>query len=805
DPADGVAITNWADRSGNASHALQGAAANQPTLASNQINGLNAVRFDGNDRLVMGNITSRTIFAVTRVDTAAANLDGLIGAQCCDDGIRRNQQAGWRPPPGGGSDFANPGGSTFRVDGENTSLAAEGVWHIVEAIRGPNGQVHDAIGGYFNGRELHGDIAELMVYDQALSTADRHTVGFYLKTKYAIPATYDDPMFPIVRPANEIRFNMVDNPMPTTADVVGDLASTGAAPSSVFLLYGTTDAGTNINAWPQTNQFAGPITPGLMTNNLNGLAANTLYYFRYASTNALGTYVMSGPPGTFTTPSTTNGSTVVTNGLMAWLDAGTIGQTNNGPVDHWPDLTTNNNSAIQADPGEQPRMNAGAINGRPAVQFDNTTGGDVMGITDFSDQLLNTSATLFVVAEIANVHNYNLFSTRFNDARWREGTFTRMGTFRTTRIEAPGGFMPSSNAHIFEIESSAAHWEFFLDGQSVATAAPQFDAGAGFENILGGRVEDGQQRLNGAIAEVLIYDRVLSRTERQRIGLHLQQKYGISGSYLSPDVPTVDNANGATAITTDTALLNGTLTSTGSAPTIVEVYWGSTDGGTNRFAWANTNSFGLQGPGPLSLALAGLPPNADVFYRFSATNRHGRVWASASADFHTDLDLAVYSNRLKIAFCGYNRSSVLTNFPVLVELGTNIPGFDYTRFASPSGGDLRFADADQVTALDFDVEAWNTNGLSYIWVRLPTLSGPDDCIYAYWGNNLATNLPAGAVNGATWEPAYRGVWHMTEPNVVDASLPRNNGTPAGTVTNTPGLIADAQMFDDSHIDIANEQ
>ena len=51
-----------------------------------------------------------------------------------------------------------------------------------------------------------------------------------------------------------------------------------------------------------------------------------------------------------------------------------------------------------------------------------------------------------------------------------------------------------------------------------------------------------------------------------------------------------------------------------------------------------------------------------------------------------------------IQFTGYNRSAVLTNFPALVVLGTNITGFSYSQFLSGSN-DLAFTDATGLTNL----------------------------------------------------------------------------------------------------------
>ena len=70
-----------------------------------------------------------------------------------------------------------------------------------------------------------------------------------------------------------------------------------------------------------------------------------------------------------------------------------------------------------------------------------------------------------------------------------------------------------------------------------------------------------------------------------------------------------------------------------------------------------------------------------------------------------------------ISLANYSRSETLTNFPLLVVLGTNLNGFSYSQFASPQGWDLRFTSSDGVTELPYELEKWNTNGSSYAWVH----------------------------------------------------------------------------------------
>ena len=107
-------------------------------------------------------------------------------------------------------------------------------------------------------------------------------------------------------------------------------------------------------------------------------------------------------------------------------------------------------------------------------------------------------------------------------------------------------------------------------------------------------------------------------------------------------------------------------------------------------------------------------------------------------------------SRMQITFCGYTNGVSLTNFPVLVRLSTNIPGFSYAQFASPGdGADLRFASTNG-TELPFQIDQWNPAGESQIWVQVPSLTSTNDCITAYWGNAADSAMQPCNTNGAVW-------------------------------------------------------
>lgn len=119
-----------------------------------------------------------------------------------------------------------------------------------------------------------------------------------------------------------------------------------------------------------------------------------------------------------------------------------------------------------------------------------------------------------------------------------------------------------------------------------------------------------------------------------------------------------------------------------------------------------------------------------------------------------------YSRSMKITFTGYNRGTAVSNFPVLVQLSTNLSGFDYSQFMSPTANDLRFTDSSG-NVLNHEIDQWNTNGVSTVWVSVPVIASSADFITAYWGNRADTNTPSFTTNGATWNGDL-GVFHLKE-------------------------------------------
>ncbi len=118
----------------------------------------------------------------------------------------------------------------------------------------------------------------------------------------------------------------------------------------------------------------------------------------------------------------------------------------------------------------------------------------------------------------------------------------------------------------------------------------------------------------------------------------------------------------------------------------------------------------------------------------------------------------------------YTGTSTLTDFPVLVRVNaTSIPGF-YDQ-CQPDGRDVRFTDA-AGNVLPFELNAWDPEGESSWWVKVPEYKANSYVATINWGVTL--DEEGGEIEMPENDPTqvwseYAGVWHFDETIVGDAA------------------------------------
>ena len=120
------------------------------------------------------------------------------------------------------------------------------------------------------------------------------------------------------------------------------------------------------------------------------------------------------------------------------------------------------------------------------------------------------------------------------------------------------------------------------------------------------------------------------------------------------------------------------------------------------------------------------------------------------SDFAYSMDIAPTIGKVTVP---------ITNFPVLVRLSTAIEKFSY---AKCKADELRFFLPDG-TPLAHEIDYWNENGESTVWVNIPELTA-DTVFRACWGLVPGHEALAPIISKA-W-PEYVGVWHFSEESGV---------------------------------------
>lgn len=192
--SDGAAVASWTDSSGNNNHATQGTSGTRPTFKTAIVNGLPVVRYAGSTKnLVLTTALAdvRTAFLVfSPVLDNATNYLFLLGDSVNYDFHGNARIAG---APVFRTDFASPavtGGSAWSNSVAVTPTAASTVWlagFSLLVLKTTSGTHVSQIAFDRSGANWFlGDYAEILLFNTALSDANRVKVQNYLNAKYVL-------------------------------------------------------------------------------------------------------------------------------------------------------------------------------------------------------------------------------------------------------------------------------------------------------------------------------------------------------------------------------------------------------------------------------------------------------------------------------------------------------------------------------------------------------------------------------------------------------------------------------------------
>ncbi len=285
---------------------------------------------------------------------------------------------------------------------------------------------------------------------------------------------------------------------------------------------------------PYTNLlFSSPINAVIDTAATNGVT----YYYVVSAINASGasansaeisvTAIVAPPPPV---PQPT---------LAAWFKADALNDTNGALVASWIDSSGSGNTATQSATTSQPSYVSAAINGRPAVRF-NAAESDNLAFTrpvkdNFaifcvfrSTQGLGTGTNFYEGAGLVSGEKggvTNDFGLSLNaNGRLLAGTGSPDVTIASTGSTFKNG---SAHVAVFKRTKATGLLELFADGVAQGTVTGGVQSLTAPASLILGSHPVLNNYLTGDIAEVKIYDGIISDADRSAVSSALAYKYGI--------------------------------------------------------------------------------------------------------------------------------------------------------------------------------------------------------------------------------------------------------------------------------------
>jgi Bacterial Ig domain len=515
----------WCDQSALGNSAVQTNLINKPLLTANQVNGYPVLNFNGNSFMalpynMMQNAQAGEIVGVVQFVPVTDNFNviwnfgtnfgtGFFNLTHFDDfgtndstGTNIETQAQiseyfmYDTSTGGGT-------TTYRYNGVP-------LWTRTGLTQGF--QLTPYIGG-FAGGSFVGNIAEILVYNRVLSDAERFQTGQYLNSKYRFPAI-TPPAAPTDLLAAAVSSDTVD--LSWTAPyqmmhTVTTITRTGGVPSS-------------------TQTFVVNDALGYVDT---GLTPGATYSYQLSIQSYVGT---SGASNAATVTTPVSIADLPQNGMTLWLRS-TAGTEGAGPLSVWFDESGTGNAAIQTVAGNQPTVVDNQANGLPVVRFN---GGDNLPLPQ---NMMGTALSGQIFGVVKVTGDPNNFGTV-----WSFGTAYGSSFASGVHLDDFGNsdgtgvaLLPIENINRYFIYDTsidtAGNLTYRYDGTATwsrATAQP----GSTSPPVAFQLFPSIGSAFIGDIAEVILYNRVLSSQEQAVVYAYLANKYGISAAQGNLNGPT---------------------------------------------------------------------------------------------------------------------------------------------------------------------------------------------------------------------------------------------------------------------------
>jgi hypothetical protein len=214
---------------------------------------------------------------------------------------------------------------------------------------------------------------------------------------------------------------------------------------------------------------------------------------------------------------------------LRWYDADALALSDGAAVSSWTDRSAAADHAVQATGSQQPTYKTAIVNGHAVLRFDGSD--DFMQFAEILDSSGST-AHFFVVAKSNAAGNRGILSTRSGSTRgWSIRYSAPTGLLYYHTNNSPNvGYTVTDQFNVIEVQRNGLTVTLGANGTlGTPTAISGYAASSENRTTIGSEAgaSAGPAYLAGDIAEIIIYDHVLSSEDRTDILNHLAAKYAI--------------------------------------------------------------------------------------------------------------------------------------------------------------------------------------------------------------------------------------------------------------------------------------
>jgi hypothetical protein len=311
-------------------------------------------------------------------------------------------------------------------------------------------------------------------------------------------------------------------------------------------------------------------------------ASSTVYtgsFTRSVSTVIKAIAILSGVSSTVTTSYVqidANTANVPTTSMLMWFKADYGIETSSSNVTSWFDMSSNENTATQSTGANQPTLVNNAVNSMPAVSFNGSSHFLQLPSTGAS---FSNGATIFIVTKPTAVatnarfldfgntalSNHNLFLSEPSNTAFSIHVYSSVGV--DSSVTASSGVTLNQYQLLEAVHSGSSSATLYTTGSQTATGSLNNIPGTTRANNFIARNIGNTLFFQGEIAEIIIYNKSLTASERAGVEAYLFARYGlfVNAPTISPTFGVFSSAQTVTMSADPGASIYYTLD--GSTPT----------------------------------------------------------------------------------------------------------------------------------------------------------------------------------------------------------------------------------------------